>query len=383
MNLTKTRSTQLRTASLSLAATAVAAMAAAAPAGASTTWLCRPGLANNVCSESQKTTLVSATGKRTVFTPSVPSNPKFDCFYVYPTTSDEKQPQADFQLTPELTAIARNQAQPYSQACSVYAPIYRQVTLQGLLSPSTVTSEMREQGYQDVVAAWRDFITNYSQGRPFMLIGHSQGAFVLRRLIAEEIDKTTALRKRLVAAHLTGANVLVAKGSDTGGDFKNIPACRRATQTRCVVAYSTFNAAVPAESRFGRAAATPWDPTADPSKQEVLCTNPANLARGGSGPLITRNSLRGFPGLIGLAIGLLGRVLPTGLTTLWVEQRDLYSATCESSNGANVLMISSRTPQIPLTPSPDATWGLHLADMNIAFGNLLALAKSEGKAWRK
>jgi hypothetical protein len=115
----------------------------------------------------------------------------------------------------------------------------------------------------------------------------------------------------------------------------------------------------------------------------VLCTNPANLAPGGSGTLITRNSLRGFPGTIGLAIALLGRVLPTGLATLWVEQRDLFSATCTSSNGANVLMVSSLTSQKPLSPSPDATWGLHLADMNIAFGNLLALAKSEGKAWRK
>ncbi len=383
MNLTKTGSTQIRTTALALAAATLAALAAAAPASASTTWLCKPGLANNVCSESQKTTLVSSSGSRKVFTPSVPSKPKFDCFYVYPTTSDQKQPQADFQLTPELTAIARNQAQPYSQACSVYAPIYRQVTLQGLLNPSTVTSEMREQGYQDVVAAWRDFVANYSHGRPFLLVGHSQGSFVLRRLIAEEIDKTPALRKRLVAAHLTGGNVLVAKGSDAGGDFKNIPACRKATQTRCVIAYSTFNSAVPAESRFGRTASTPWNPSADSTKQEVLCTNPANLRSGGSGALITRNSLRGFPGTIGLAIGLLGRILPTGLSTLWVEQRDLYSATCAASNGANVLMVSSLTSQRPLNSSPDATWGLHLADMNIAFGNLLAIAKSEGKAWRK
>ena len=370
---------------LTFTASAVALLSAAAASSASaaTTWLCKPGLPDNVCAESQKTTLVTAAGKRTVYTPSVPSKPKFDCFYIYPTTSDEKQPQADFQITPELTAIARNQAMPYSQACAVYAPVYRQITLQGLLNPSTVTTAMREQAYQDVVDAWHDFLTNHSKGRPFLLVGHSQGAFMLRALIHNEIDSNPSLRKRLVAAHLTGGNVLVAKGSDRGGDFQNVPACRRATQTRCVIGYSAFNAPVPTDSRFGRVTATSWDPTANSANAEVLCTNPANLTPGGTGSAITRNSTRGFPGLIGLAIGLLGRVLPTGLATLWVEQRELYSTRCVTSNGANVLMVTSKTSQKPLNPSPDATWGLHLGDMNIVLGNLLALAKSQGAAWKK
>ena len=182
-----------------------------------------------------------------------------------------------------------------------------------------------------------------------------------------------------MAAHLIGGNVLVATGRDRGGDFANIPACRAARQTGCVVAYSSFNSPVPSDSRFGRPTATPWSPTADPANEEVLCTNPASLA-GGSGNLITLNNRKPFPGTIGLAIALLGRVLPAAKTD-WISQPYLYSARCENSNGANVLMLSSRTSLAPLKASPDATWGTHLADMNAALGNLVSLAKSEGSAW--
>ena len=58
-----------------------------------------------------------------------------------------------------------------------------------------------------------------------MIIGHSQGTFVLRRLIAREIDGK-AVSRRLVSAILLGGNVLVRRGSNVGGDFRRIPACR-------------------------------------------------------------------------------------------------------------------------------------------------------------
>ncbi len=368
----------------SIAALAAAAVALLAPtvAQSSTTWLCRPGMKNNTCASSQKTTTISSSGKRTVSTPSTPKSPKVDCFYVYPTTSDQNKPVADFTITPELKAIALNQAAPYSQACKVYAPVYRQITIQGLLNPASVTTAMRETAYSDVVAAWKDYLKKYNKGRGVILVGHSQGTFVLRRLIAAEIDGKPSVRKKLVAAHLTGGNVLVAKGSDRGGDFANIPACRSKTQTGCVIAYSVFNGPVPAESRFGRVAPSAWDPTANAETRDVLCTNPANLAAGGTGNLISRNSMANFPGTIGLLIGVLGRQLPTGITTPWISQDYLFTAQCRTSDGASVLMVSSRTSETPLTPSPDAGWGLHLADMNIAMGNLLSLAKSEASAWR-
>ena len=149
-----------------------------------------------------------------------------------------------------LRSIALYQAARYSRDCRVFAPVYRQVTVQGLLQPSTVTPEMREQGYDDVVEAWRAYLRRFNHGRGVVLIGHSQGTFVLRRLIREEIDPKASARRRLVSAVLLGGNVTVKKGSDRGGDFKQVRACRRASQTGCVVAFSTFNAPVPDERAF-------------------------------------------------------------------------------------------------------------------------------------
>ena len=82
------------------------------------------------------------------------------------------------------------------------------------------------------LAAWRDYLAHYNHGRGFVLIGHSQGAYILERLIREQIEGSPALRKRLVSAILLGGSVSVEKGSDTGGTFRKLPVCRRADAER-------------------------------------------------------------------------------------------------------------------------------------------------------
>jgi hypothetical protein len=64
--------------------------------------------------------------------------------------------------------------------------------------------------------------------------GHSQGSFLLRELIAKNIDHTPSVRRRLVSAILFGGNVLVKRGSGVGGDFQHVPACRATGQLGCL-----------------------------------------------------------------------------------------------------------------------------------------------------
>ena len=40
-----------------------------------------------------------------------------------------------------------------------------------------------------------------------------------------------------MSALLLGGNVTVRKGSDVGGDFKNIPACSDRSELHCVMAF--------------------------------------------------------------------------------------------------------------------------------------------------
>ena len=64
---------------------------------------------------------------------------------------------------------------------------------------------MHEQGYEDVVEAWRAYLRRFNHGRGVVLIGHSQGTFVLRRLIREEIDPKASARRRLVSRRCCSA----------------------------------------------------------------------------------------------------------------------------------------------------------------------------------
>jgi Protein of unknown function (DUF3089) len=339
-----------------------------ASAEAKVVWLCKPGQKASPCEPSLKTTLFSPSGERQgVQNTRRASRRRADCFYVYPTVSDQQRPQATQVVDDVLRSIALYQAARYSRDCRVFAPVYRQVTIQGLLQPDTVTPAMREEAYADVLEAWRTYLRRFNNGRGVVLVSHSQGTFVLRRLIREEIDPRRAMRRKLVSALLLGGNVLVKTGSDRGGDFERIRACRAPRQVGCVVAFSSFNGPVPADALFGR--------SADPELQ-VLCTAPGAL-RGGSEAVTSIYPTKPFaPSVIGAAANAAISGLPRPKTP-WAEFRGAYSGRCSDDDGASVLQLQPRGSVFNLTPVPDATWGLHLADANIALGNLANLVRRQ------
>jgi pimeloyl-ACP methyl ester carboxylesterase len=358
-----------------LAAAVIAVLAVLlvpAAAQAKVVWLCKPGQRANPCEPSLTTTNLSPNGKRLGVERVQRAKPRrADCFYVYPTVSDQKQPQATEVVDDVLRSVALYQAARYSRDCRVFAPVYRQVTIQGLLNPETVTNEMREQGYADVVEAWRAYLKRWGHGRGVVLIGHSQGTFVLRRLVREKIDPRASARRRLVSAVLLGGNVTVRAGGDRGGDFDHVRACRRRGQTGCVVAFSTFNAPVPENSLFGR--------TSDP-KLEVLCTNPAALGGGSARITPIYPSAPFAPSLIGSAASLALGDLPRP-STPWAAFPDAYSGRCSKAGGASVLQVKPLRGAFPVIPSPDPAWGLHLTDANIALGNLANLVRRQIRAY--
>ena len=363
---------------LALLGAALAAPAAHAQTPEPTAWLCLPGQEPNPCAGDQTTTVFAPDGSSKTTTPKVPQDPKVDCFYVYPTVSDQPGQNADKSPDPPIGAIAKYQAQRFSQVCKVYAPLYRQRTVLGIFNPTTNSAQAGTIAYGDVLAAWRDYLANHNRGRGVMLIGHSQGTFHLRKLIAEEIEPRRTQRAKLISGLLIGGNVLVKKGSTVGGDFQRTPACTGSTQIGCVVAYSTFNRTPPDNSRFGRYA----PPPGQPDDKEVLCTNPAALS-GGSAPVTTELPSERFPtGLI--ALSLTQFFAPEGQPTAptpWLQPRERYSAQCVREKGSNTLRLSSIGGSRQPNPSPDESWGLHIGDVNLAMGNLVELARGQSRAY--
>ena len=114
-----------------LASACLALPGAAAAAKDDTVWLCKPGLADNPCKPGLATTQISPTGDVSARASRRRRSPKVDCFYVYPTVSDDQGRNSDLSIDPEERSIALYQAARYSQRCRVFAPMYRQITLAG------------------------------------------------------------------------------------------------------------------------------------------------------------------------------------------------------------------------------------------------------------
>lgn len=366
-----------------LAVLAAAIWAGAVPAvgSANTVWLCKPGQPSGPCTPGLSTTLYTpALVNIGVRQPKAVARPAIDCFYVYPTVSNQPTGNANLQIDPEERSIALYQVARYTQYCRVFAPMYRQVTLAGIgMGTKPTTKANQAIALADVENAFATYLKQYNHGRGFVLIGHSQGSFVLRSLIAEKVDPKPAVRRLLLSAILMGGNVLVKRGKDVGGDFKNIPACHSATQLGCVIAFSTFDQAVPTPSLFGRPTAVLG--TAAGKGDVVLCTNPAALG-GGSGLVDPIFPSQPFDpkSILSAGIALLGLTQPTP-PTVWSTEPGSYRAQCSSANNANVLEITAVGGAKTPNPSPTAAWGLHLLDANIALGNLISIVRTEAAAF--
>ena len=195
------------------------------------------------------------------------------------------------------------------------------------------------------------------------------------------IDRKPSVRERLISALLFGGNVEVAEGSKSNGDFRHIPGCVRKSQLGCTIAFSTFNAPSPPMPASGESARRFFtlDPARDPATRDILCTNPAALG-GGAAAIDTVFPSEPFaPGTtIGAGIEATG-IPDVDVSTPWLEFRGAYSAQCASADDADVLQLTSLGGAPALNAIPDANWGLHLTDANIALGNLSGSCASRSR----
>ena len=342
-------------------------------------WLCRPGRAD-ACAEDIAVTLVPAKGKPKREAIGRTNERSADCFYVYPTVSMDPTPNSDMIADEGERGMAASQLAPFRSVCRTFAPMYRQVTLTALRAVMGGAADKSDHdlAYRDVRDAWRDYLARDNHGRPFVLIGHSQGSQLLKRLIAEDIDGKP-VQRRLLSAILPGTSVLVPRDKSVGGDFKSIPLCRAVGQTGCALTWASYRATPgpPANAIFGR--------SSDPAL-EAGCTNPARLA-GGAAPL---DGLHGHPWWKG-GVAQFARPANWPLPTRFARIAGLLSGECVRRNGVSYLAVTA-TATTPLyeaavgpatigdTAYPD--WGFHVVDVAIVEGDLIRLVRSQAKAWR-
>lgn len=353
-------------------------------------WLCRPDLKDNRCKVDLDATVIAANGKTTVEKFAPAKDPKIDCFFVYPTVSLDTGWQSDFAADRMEWDDVKLQLARFGAVCRTFAPIYRQTTLTALRVASGGTPPAGPRpaagfgGYADVLDAWTYYLAHENQGRGVVLIGHSQGAGLIARLAAAEIDGKP-VQKQFISALVLGAPVLVPPGKDVGGMFKTIPLCRAENQLGCVINYSTFRDTnpPPPESRFGRGR----------DGLRAACTNPANLAGGKGQPdgyFLTKGFLNGSGGTIQPA----WTSSATEIKTPFVKVPGLVTTECVSSGDFTYLAMhvnadlkGARTHELSgeiIRPTgPDWSWGLHLIDVDHSMGDLVRIVRKQAAAYGK
>ena len=136
-----------------------------------------------------------------------------DIFYVYPTVAtisfadNDSSWFADITL-PEVREEA-NGNQRFNKMLydgyNFYAPYYRQMIFDAYRQPDSCVRSCAALPAGDIEAAFRYYMEHYNQGRPFFLLGHSQGSQMLVELLKNGM--TAEQRRLMVAAYCIGWSV--------------------------------------------------------------------------------------------------------------------------------------------------------------------------------
>ena len=136
-----------------------------------------------------------------------------DVFYVYPTVStisyknndsswfaDISQPE----VREEANGNQRFNKMLYGEY-NFYAPYYRQMIFEAYQQPAPMLDSLAQMAAKDVNDAFQYYMAHYNHGRPFFLMGHSQGSQMLIKLLKNGM--TDEQRKLMVAAYCIGYHV--------------------------------------------------------------------------------------------------------------------------------------------------------------------------------
>jgi hypothetical protein len=139
-----------------LAMGAAGAQAQTAPTGKNNyadkaTWLCWTGKPGDACAIDLTTTVVKADGSESVETFKADPKAPVDCFYVYPTVSNDPGVVSDMNAGPEELSVVKAQLARFGSKCRIYAPLYRQFTLTALSSSGPAFMSLTTPGSLETV----------------------------------------------------------------------------------------------------------------------------------------------------------------------------------------------------------------------------------------
>ena len=139
-----------------------------------------------------------------------------DVFYLYPTSYSKVNkddpnigPINDPGMLKGSKLDYARQATAFEPVGNIFAPYYRQVdsTYKSTLPLADQDKIEQTTPKADVFAAFDYFIQHYNNGRPYILVGHSQGANELAYLLSEYMKANPKVYSRMIAAYVIGYSI--------------------------------------------------------------------------------------------------------------------------------------------------------------------------------
>ncbi len=192
-------------------------------------------------------------------------NCEVDLFYVLPTIYSDKNNaymlwHDNKAIQKKAQMIATQNTGIFSPYSRVFAPYYRQAEFRRVLKEINLPIEKQKfihRGINDVKDAFRYYLKHYNKGRPFILLGFSQGSMVLLEIMKSEFADRK-INAKLVAAYLIGY-------PNMPKTFPNCPYLRTAQKADDTGVIITYNSQAPGKvvSHFT-------------GRNNVYCINPVN-----------------------------------------------------------------------------------------------------------
>lgn len=170
-------------------------------------------------------------------------NTEFDVFYVHPTLlRDAAKPYPDFsnaKVRARLKGFSAAQAGIFGNSARIFVPAVRQLEVGRCLAGDLKTNPLLQQGIDDTVAAFNYYIKHFNPGgrRPYILMGHSQGAIDLYGLLKKAPEISPA--RGFVAAYLAGLPKVTVKQIESDLGNKGIFPARDEGSTGVVIVWNT------------------------------------------------------------------------------------------------------------------------------------------------
>lgn len=195
------------------------------------------------CSNDDNDITINSKYSDTYYWASIPTDitKDVDVFYAYPTVYFDADPPnmdiSDVNNRQDVIDKMNEQMGLYSPYTNIFVPYYQQMYRDGFNDlPADEASELLDVAYQDVADAFVYYMENLNNGRPFIFVGHSQGAGILVDLLRNEFDNTSYMDK-MVAAYTTGVSIMP---SDTI-DYPWIKIAQNSNDLGVVITYNTLD----------------------------------------------------------------------------------------------------------------------------------------------